>query len=137
MPAAFRTGVISCLFACLLLRGEVHGAGPFSTPLPAEVEWVRMEVPLEGGASVHEPRRAVAAVLTLTLGVFAAHRLYLGTDAKVPIIYGLTFGGFGVLVLIDLAHILFTKDLQAYCGNHKVFMWAGEKRGSTVPLTPP
>lgn len=136
MPAAFRTGVISCLFACLLLHGEVRGAGPFSTPLPAEVEWVLLENPVSG-ASVREPQRAVAAVLAVTLGVFAAHRLYLGTDAKVPIIYGLTFGGFGVLVLIDLAHILFTRDLQAYCGNRKVFMWAGEKRGSTVPLTPP
>ncbi len=136
MPAAFRTGFLSCLFACLLLHGEVRGAGPFSVPLPAEVEWIPLEGPV-GEGSVHEPQRVVAAVLTLTLGVFAAHRLYLGTDAKVPIIYGLTFGGFGVLVLVDLAHILFTKDLQAYCGNHKVFMWAGEKRGSTVPLTPP
>ena len=33
---------------------------------------------------------------------------------KVPIIYGVTFGGFGVLVLIDLGHILFTKDLSPY-----------------------
>jgi len=82
----------------------------------------------------HEPQRLVAATLTLTLGVFAAHRLYLGTDVKVPIIYGLTFGGFGVLVLIDLAHILFTKDLKAYMGNNKVFMWS---TGRPDPLTPP
>lgn len=47
-------------------------------------------------------------------------RLYLGTDAKVPVIYGLTFGGFGVLVLIDLGHILFTNDLHAYLANGQV-----------------
>lgn len=136
MPAAFRTGVFLWFLAGALAPCAVRGAGPFTTPLPADVEWIPLEGPV-GGAAVHEPQRAVAAVLTVTLGVFAAHRLYLGTDAKVPIIYGLTFGGFGVLVLIDLAHILFTKDLQAYCGSHKVFMWAGEKRGSAVPLTPP
>ena len=81
-----------------------------------------------------EPQRLVAATLTLTLGAFAAHRLYFGTNVKVPIIYGLTFGGFGVLVLIDLAHILFTKDLTAYMNNNKVLMWSTER---TDPLTPP
>ena len=83
-----------------------------------------------------EPQRLVAATLTLTLGAFAAHRLYLGTDVKVPIIYGLTFGGFGVLVLIDLAHILFTKDLSAYMNNNKVLMVhrAGGSAYSTVTL---
>ncbi|MBX2982433.1 MAG: TM2 domain-containing protein [Flavobacteriales bacterium] len=81
-----------------------------------------------------EPQRLVAATLTLTLGVFAAHRLYFGTDVKVPIIYGLTFGGFGVLVLIDLAHIIFTKDLKPYMNNNKVFMWSTER---SDPLTPP
>ena len=86
-------------------------------------------------SSAHrEPQRLVAATLTLTLGTFAAHRLYLGTNVKVPIIYGLTFGGFGVLVLIDLAHILFTKDLTVYMNNSKVFMWSGER---AEELTPP
>lgn len=81
-----------------------------------------------------EPKRLVAATLALTLGAFGAHRLYLGTEAKVPVIYGLTFGGFGVLVLIDLGHILFTKDLQAYLANGQVLMWA---KGRPHPLTPP
>lgn len=83
----------------------------------------------------HEPQRLVAAVLAITLGPFAAHRLYLGTDVKVPIIYGLTFGGFGVLVLIDLGHILFSKDLQAFYNNDQVFMWA-KGPGASSP-TPP
>ncbi len=81
-----------------------------------------------------EPKRLVAATLALTLGAFGAHRLYLGTDAKVPVIYGLTFGGFGVLVLIDLGHILFTNDLHAYLANGQVLMWAN---GRPHPLTPP
>lgn len=76
----------------------------------------------------------MAAGLALTLGTFGAHRIYLGTDAKVPIIYGLTFGGFGVLVLIDAVHILLTKDLDACRANNKVFMWAKAPKPS---LTPP
>ena len=50
----------------------------------------------------------------MLVGPFGAHRLYLGTTPKVAIIYGMTFGGFGVLVLIDLGHIVFTKDLAPY-----------------------
>ncbi len=87
-----------------------------------------------GEAGQKEPQRLVAAALALTLGPFAAHRLYLGTDVKVPVVYGLTFGGFGLLVLVDLGHILFTKDLAAYRHNGRVFMWAS---GKPPPLTPP
>ena len=64
-------------------------------------------------------------MLTVGLGLFGVHRMYLGTDMKVPIIYVLTLGGgLGVLPLIDLLAILFTKDLEPYKDNDKVFMWA-------------
>lgn len=72
-----------------------------------------------------ENPRWVAAMLTVGLGLFGVHRMYLGTDMKVPIIYVLTLGGgLGVLPLIDLLAILFTKDLEPYKDNDKVFMWA-------------
>jgi TM2 domain-containing membrane protein YozV len=77
--------------------------------------------------------RLTAALLALTLGPFGAHRLYFGTVTKVPIIYGITFGGFGVLVILDLAHILFTKDLSRYRRNSNVFMWAKPKEDPTPP----
>ena len=70
-----------------------------------------------------EDERLVSSSLALLLGPFAAHRIYLGTTPKVAIIYGLTFGGFGVLALIDLGHLLFSKDLEAYRNNDKVIMW--------------
>lgn len=111
-----------------------RAAGPFIDP--AEVNTVIPPLGTTGpGDAAHpEPQRLVAATLALTLGTFGAHRLYFGTDLKVPIIYGLTFGGFGVFVLIDLAHILFTKDLHANLHNNKVFMWSN---GRTKALTPP
>lgn len=123
--------------ACLLLnmadRNSCMAAGPFID----RAAMITLLPPVEAGpgdAARPEPQRLVAATLALTLGAFGAHRLYLGTDVKVPIIYGLTFGGFGVFVLIDLAQILFTKDLQAYMHNNKVFMWSD---GRTKDLTPP
>lgn len=84
----------------------------------------------------HEkPNRLLAAGLAITVGPFGGHRLYLGTRPKVPLLYGLTFGGFGVLVLVDLGHILFTKDLTAYVESDRVLMWAG--RNEPVEPTPP
>ena len=84
----------------------------------------------------HEPpNRLLAAGLAITVGPFGGHRLYLGTRPKVPLVYGLTFGGFGVLVLVDLGHILFTKDLTAYVESDRVLMWAG--RNEPVEPTPP
>ena len=81
-----------------------------------------------------ENTRLVAGVLAAVLGPFGAHRLYLGTTPKVAIVYGLTFGGFGVLPLIDLGHIIFTKDPDRFRNNGQVIMWA-ERAGATV--TPP
>lgn len=75
----------------------------------------------------------MAAALTVALGPFGAHRLYLGTGTKVPIVYGLTFGGFGILPLIDLGHILFTKDLTPFRQNNKVLMWAPGPPAATPP----
>lgn len=78
-----------------------------------------------------EDQRWVSSALALALGPFAAHRIYLGTTPKVAIVYGLTFGGFGVLALIDLGHLLFSKDLEAYRNNDRVIMWGKPKEGLT------
>ena len=82
---------------------------------------------LEGLEELNERKentRLVATILTLTLGPFGAHRLYLGTEAIVPIFYTVTLGGgLGILPVIDLFHILFTKDLSRYYNNGQVFMW--------------
>jgi hypothetical protein len=67
--------------------------------------------------------RGTAAVLAVLLGPFGAHRLHLGTSPKVVAIYGATFGGFGILPLIDLGHLLFARDQNRFRNNDKVFMW--------------
>jgi hypothetical protein len=115
----------------VLLSAPGMAAGPFLPPSAVVIELPAETSPADRG---HEPHRLVAATLAVTLGAFGAHRLYFGTDAKVPVIYGITFGGFGVLVLIDLAHILFDKDLAPYHANNKVFMWG---KAPAETLTPP
>lgn len=71
-----------------------------------------------------EPNKLVAITLALFLGPFGVHRLYLGTSTKVPVIYALTIGGgMGVLPLIDIFHLLFTKDISKYRKVPDVLMW--------------
>ncbi|MEZ4757932.1 MAG: TM2 domain-containing protein [Flavobacteriales bacterium] len=67
--------------------------------------------------------RATAAVLAVFLGPFGAHRLHLGTSPKVVVIYGATLGGFGILPLIDLGHLLFARDQERFRNNDKLLMW--------------
>lgn len=72
-----------------------------------------------------ENPKLIALALTATLGPFGAHRIYLGTDPKVPIFYTITLGGgLGVLPAIDFIAILLTKDISVYYDNNKIFMWA-------------
>lgn len=69
--------------------------------------------------------KANAVLLAVALGPFGVHRLYLGTEAKVPVIYTLTLGGgLGILPLIDIIAILSTPSLELYEDNSKVIMWA-------------
>lgn len=67
--------------------------------------------------------RLTAIALNVTLGVFGMHRLYLGTDVKVPVFYTLTFGGGMVLWIADLGCLIFTKDISQYYNNPHLFMW--------------
>ena len=70
-----------------------------------------------------ENARLVAIALDLGLGLFGVHRLYLGTDVKVPVGYTLTFGGGGVLWLVDLALLIASRDIESYKNNPHFFMW--------------
>ena len=68
-------------------------------------------------------QRAVAIGLDVSLGLFGVHRMYLGTDLKVPVIYTSTIGGGGVLWLVDLGMLIAVKDLTPFKNNPNVFMW--------------
>ncbi len=71
-----------------------------------------------------EHNKAIAAGLDIGMGIFGVHRLYLGTAAHVPVVYTLTLGGGGFLVVADLGIILLSKDLEQYANHDKVLMWS-------------
>lgn len=70
-----------------------------------------------------ENARLVAIGLDITLGLFGVHRMYLGTDVKVPIAYTLTFGGGGVLWFADLILLIASPSIEKYKDNPHLFMW--------------
>jgi len=80
-------------------------------------------IKLSQHSQIHENPRLVAIALDLTLGLFGMHRLYLGTDVRVPVAYTLTFGGGGVLWLVDLALLIGSDDIESYKNNPQFFMW--------------
>jgi hypothetical protein len=70
------------------------------------------------------PKRGVAIALTVLLGPLGGHRLYLGTEPRVPVLYTITLGGgLGLLPLIDLVQLIVVKDMDELLNNRKVFMW--------------
>jgi TM2 domain-containing membrane protein YozV len=71
-------------------------------------------------------KKLIAALLSFPFpfGIVGLHRIYLGTSPHVPIVYiGTLGGGFGLIPLIDFFVILFTKDIEQFISNKKVFMW--------------
>ncbi len=63
-------------------------------------------------------------VIILLTGPLGGHRLYLGTKPVVPVVYAVTLGGgIGILPIIDLFAIAFTKDISRYIDNERVIMW--------------
>jgi len=76
----------------------------------------------------NDKKRVIAALLAFPVpfGMLGLHRIYLGTDPWVPVVYIITFGGgAGVLPLIDFFEIVFSSDEQfkSYEHNPKIFMW--------------
>jgi TM2 domain-containing membrane protein YozV len=71
-------------------------------------------------------KRITAAVLSFPFpfGIVGLHRIYLGTDPHVPVVYIASLGGiFGLLPLMDFIAITFGNDFETYRNNGNVFMW--------------
>ncbi len=72
----------------------------------------------------------IAFVLASVLGYLGIHRLYLGTEPVVVILYIVTAGGCGIITLIDWVQLLLVlldeKDLGPYIDNPHFIMWKNE-----------
>lgn len=125
--------ILVILLVCNSLRAQ-HAKARFNSfielPQLSEVELngaQKLALKLLEKEKVQENPRLVAILLTVALGPFGAHRIYLGTDVKVPVFYTLTLGGgLGILPVIDLLHLVFTKDISVYYDNPRIFMWSGQ-----------
>ena len=118
---------ILLILSLITVGSSVRASGPYRAMNAVELNLLdslteQYDLSIEDGPK-EENARLISSSLAVLLGPFGAHRLYLGTTTKVAIIYGITFGGFGILATIDLFHLLFTKDLDAYRNSDKVFMW--------------
>ncbi|HKM94917.1 MAG TPA: TM2 domain-containing protein [Prolixibacteraceae bacterium] len=68
----------------------------------------------------------IALALNFFFGYLGAHRFYLGTELLTGIAYIVTFGGFGVLYVIDLIALLVKFDnIAPFVNNPSLFMWKG------------
>ncbi len=95
------------------------------------IQYILNEAPFEDISSETgtENPKIVAALLALALGPFGVHRMYLGTELRVPVFYTLTLGGgLGILPLIDFFYILMSKNQEQFKDNGKVFMWGGDSK---------
>lgn len=68
-------------------------------------------------------KRGKAIIFTVLTGFLGGHRIYLGTHHRTPIIYSVTLGGLGILPLVDLINIIFTKDISKFEDKSQIIMW--------------
>ncbi len=72
----------------------------------------------------------MAFILATVLGGFGIHRLYLGTEPIVIILYIVTVGGCGIIALVDwimlLMVLLDEKDMGPYIDNPSFIMWKSQ-----------
>lgn len=84
------------------------------------------EIIFDEAYEVNEPvkfKRGKAILFTVFTGLFGGHRIYFGTHHRTPIIYSITLGGLGILPLVDLINIIFTKDLSKFDNKTQIIMW--------------
>lgn len=81
---------------------------------------VQMEIQANGEVKF---KRGKAIIFTVLTGFLGGHRIYMGTHQRTPIIYSVTFGGFGILPIIDLLHLIFKKDISVYENKSQIIMW--------------
>ena len=68
-------------------------------------------------------KRGKAIIFTVLTGLLGGHRIYLGTHHRTPIIYSITLGGLGILPLVDLVNLIFTKDISRFEHKSQIIMW--------------
>lgn len=128
MRAVYVVLLLSLVCATSLIRAQTGLSFLKATDaLAFEIAEINVELPIsviQAKNDLPKHERLKASLLSVFLGHFGVHRIYLGTKANVPVVYSLTLGGgLGILPLADFIAILTAKDLAPYRNSDKVFMW--------------
>ncbi len=68
---------------------------------------------------------ATLLAFPVPFGIIGLHRIYLGTEPYVPLVYIATLGGAaGIVPFIDFIVLLLEKDISKYQNNPSIIMWA-------------
>lgn len=111
------------IIGLVLLLTIVATAGKVQAEPPAVFYSDSTHIQTTTDQKVLRRKKVVAVGLATLLGPFGVHRLYLGTDPKIPVIYSITFGAFGILPLTDIIAILTTREIDQYTNNSHIIMW--------------
>lgn len=74
----------------------------------------------------NQRKKVIASALAFPFpfGMLGLHRIYLGTQPYVPLVYVGTLGGCaGILPMIDFCTLVGNKDISRYQTNSRIFMW--------------
>ena len=82
---------------------------------------------LNDSTTIVKKDKTAAIFMAATVGFLGVHRFYLGTSLPTMIAYVLTFGGFGIVTIIDLVQLIIADDISPYANNPNFFMWNFEK----------
>lgn len=66
--------------------------------------------------------KGLALAFLVIGGPIGLHRVYLGTSPQIPLIYGMTIGGGGLLLIWDAYKIIFSKNLYNLRNRTTVLM---------------
>ncbi|MDG1477815.1 MAG: TM2 domain-containing protein [Vicingaceae bacterium] len=118
------------IFVCFIFFSLSIHADNGSIKLTQEQYEIIIEAQLELEQLISEKatpkvkfKRGKAILLTVFTGFLGGHRIYLGTHQRTPVLYSITLGGLGILPLIDMINIIFTKDLEKFEDTPQIIMW--------------
>jgi TM2 domain-containing membrane protein YozV len=118
------------VFLFLFFSLAAHANERFSVELPKDTnqaDSVPSKVQQKKALVKKENKKLVAAILAFPVpfGFIGLHRIYLGTEPWVPVVYLVTFGGGMILPLIDFVAIVCADKemMKKYENSGKLFMW--------------
>lgn len=117
--------LVSCFFLALTVHADNGSLKLKSAQYQMVIDaQLQMDVLLvDSGATVVKFKKGKAILFTVFTGFLGGHRIYLGTHQRTPVLYSITLGGLGILPLIDLVNIIFTKDLSKFEDIPQIIMW--------------